>query len=236
MMRPNPYILTALPALCIYRDNRWGWSRVVCFWWLLLFLAPDDDLAAAEEAASTAAPGEATGLLHIHHHYHHQPSSFSSSSSYRWTGAGGRRYGAYAPTSAETASLSVPPPPRALVRKILFHLALFLSVAVDLPAWSVLVYSSITDDTLFDGSETSNPVKWPKADPAPVLLYLLHLSTYFFLFLAMAIVLNMWLTVAEFDPRKHLRIWRGFAVVALITFIVLWAWVVVEVSQSAMVV
>jgi hypothetical protein len=56
----------------------------------------------------------------------------------------------------------------------------------------VLVYSSITDDNLFDGGMTSNPVKWPKADPAPILLYILHLLSFFFTYLAMAIVLDMW--------------------------------------------
>ena len=56
----------------------------------------------------------------------------------------------------------------------------------------MLVYSSIADDTLFDGGMTSNPVRWPRSDPAPVLLYLLHLLAYFFLFVALAIVLDMW--------------------------------------------
>jgi hypothetical protein len=99
-------------------------------------------------------------------------------------------------------------------------------VAVDLPSWSVLVYSSISDDGLFDGNEVSNPVSWPKADPAPVLLYLLHLLSFFFLFLAMAIVLDMWLTVAEFDPRRHLKLFRGFVVAALTAFLGIFAWVV----------
>lgn len=55
----------------------------------------------------------------------------------------------------------------------------------------MLVYSSIADDTLFDGGMTSNPVRWPR-DPAPVFLYLLHLLAFFFLFVAMSIVLDMW--------------------------------------------
>lgn len=58
--------------------------------------------------------------------------------------------------------------------------------------WSMLVYSSIADDTLFDGGMTSNPVRWPRSDPAPVLLYLLHLLAFFFIFVAMSIVLDMW--------------------------------------------
>lgn len=88
------------------------------------------------------------------------------------------------------------------MRKILFHLALFLSVAVDLPAWSVLVYSSIADDSLFDGGTISNPVKWPKTDPAPILLYLLHLLAFFFLFVAMSIVLDMWCVRNVFTDRR----------------------------------
>ena len=103
----------------------------------------------------------------------------------------GRRRSA-ARGNAPTTVIVLPPPPRALLRKIWFHLAIFLSVAADLPAWSVLVYSSIADDTLFDGGMTSNPVRWPRSDPAPVLLYLLHLLAFFFLFVAMSIVLDMW--------------------------------------------
>jgi len=41
---------------------------------------------------------------------------------------------------------------------------------------------------------------------SPSALYLIHLLTYPLTFLAMAIVLDMWLTVAEFDPSKHLKV------------------------------
>ena len=38
--------------------------------------------------------------------------------------------------------------------------------------------------------------------------------------------------MAEFDPRRHLRIWRGIAVAALTTFLALWACVVAEVIHQ----